>query len=489
MYEKDERIILPLRLINKIKKTTAPSTLGLTFRFKELLEKLKKFLEREKELIGDLHKEFGGGKKLSDKNLQCALRRTAHHESGAASALRNLLCYYAYRKSWIQTLAYFGLTEDGVKKESQEIKGTLRKPPIEDDFYDAKSKMEEAIKQIERIVLQKRIYLLDKNTKELLTSIKENKFYEVEKYLQQNIKLFEAQKNEYLKNILELALMAFYQSKHEKAIEYSEIILKYEPELLLAIYIYTASLIFIKEFKNALIPLKKLDTLSKNTDNYIYLTLIHYLQSILYFNSTNCINNCPLIFNEININNDLIINIDTPYFMDPSEPVFDHFPELKEIKENLFLPNEFQTPVIAALNEKFIRNHLNFYVWFIQIYLTIFRNCMFDFALLGMERTLLIQPNNFLLLDFRSRFINSFKFKSGGADVKNSYQENWLGKGLTYDSAYENARYHAVCGRKNMAFELLEKAINLNPSLKERAREDYSFKCYRDDSLFIRYVS
>lgn len=121
---KGEVLLIPDQIIEATEVAFKKRNRGFSCTITALSYDLVDFVKSQKDLIGEiLWGNFKEGKGLSARTITRALNKdNEEHQCGAVEKLRNLLCYYSYSKSWLDTLKTIGITEEEVRKKSNGIK-------------------------------------------------------------------------------------------------------------------------------------------------------------------------------------------------------------------------------------------------------------------------------------------------------------------------------------------------------------------------------
>lgn len=367
-----EKVLLKDEIIRKVIETYAPPESCKKFSYDKLSHELKKFVLGNKTLIGDdLYDKYCRGNDLSYSVLKRACAKNFNHpDNGAIKELRNLLCYYAYRMDYKTTLErVLGTTEDKEKKQSDWAKGksfveigsiilsnakkTIRTIPyinneiFEDKKYDGV--------RIKAIISSTEYALINRLEFELKR--------EFEKYLKE----INTKKAEFIYTARDLALLMFYQSKYDEAYKFCSSVLKYDERCLLVLYITAYYYTYKKDF-----------TLAKALLETIFL----YTKEFFIANLLRTLIDCEL--NEYD-------SVQNSYYTFVKYNIYEHNYLLQSTVSLMYTHPD--TDASKYLNNRFLKNHIFFYVFYIKSYISTYLG-KYTKALYEVSKAIESEPRN-----------------------------------------------------------------------------------------------
>lgn len=118
------KLLLPQKIKDHIEQTCPIRDYDqYHFTHSVLLNALEDFVEKDLKkysaMLFDLYKSSKG---LTERTLRFAWSDKGEPDDGALPKLRDLLCYYGFKKNWLQTLAEIGMTETEIVEWTNRVK-------------------------------------------------------------------------------------------------------------------------------------------------------------------------------------------------------------------------------------------------------------------------------------------------------------------------------------------------------------------------------
>lgn len=133
------RLIIPEEILKAIERKCKPVEKRTYFAPKDLVAPLQQFIDEElKQLDRILYLRYMGYRGTDERTLRHAWASLGKENDGAIKELRNLLCYFGFKKNWDEVLKDFNFNEKAIIENTKQIK---------EDFQNSKND-EHSIKEV-----------------------------------------------------------------------------------------------------------------------------------------------------------------------------------------------------------------------------------------------------------------------------------------------------------------------------------------------------
>ena len=117
------KLLLPQEVKDRIKSKCPKKRYRESFVVSDLQSPLHSFIEKDLDLLDSrLFQKYKRLEKLSERTLSYAFSEEGNPNDGAEDDLRDLLCFFGFKKNWLDTLYSLGQTEEEIIRRTQKLK-------------------------------------------------------------------------------------------------------------------------------------------------------------------------------------------------------------------------------------------------------------------------------------------------------------------------------------------------------------------------------